>query len=174
MRQVRVGTRMINVHFSSPEPLEQRIQWSGGASLVTHSTAALSQAEVGLAAASVGNIALFAGGGVITTGPKKTVDIYDAATGRWSSAPSPHMGEPRAIAAAGGKILIAGGFSSVKDDGLLVDVYDPSTGRWSVTYSPQKRVNSFGLSVNNFALFVGGLRSGTADQFDAWTKRWKT
>ena len=51
------------------------------------STAQLSQGRAMLAATSVGNLAMFAGGAQTTPAyPSSTVDVYDVATGEWSTA----------------------------------------------------------------------------------------
>ncbi len=47
-------------------------------------TAQLSQARSGLAATSVGTVAIFAGG--LGKGFSNVVDLYDSGTGRWSTA----------------------------------------------------------------------------------------
>ncbi len=51
----------------------------------TWSTARLSGVRLYLGAASVGNVAIFAGGSD-ATGSSKIVDLYNSASGRWSTA----------------------------------------------------------------------------------------
>src|SRR5205823_1567599 len=117
------------------------------------STAALSQGRRQLAATSVGNVALFAGGLASATVGRRTsnvpsdaVDLYDASSGRWSTAT---LSQPRYLstaATAGHFALFAGGITTdtrgqrsfnVASD--RVDIYDARTGLWSTTRLSQAR-----------------------------------
>src|SRR5437763_1915378 len=96
------------------EQLEPRLHLSarGRASAVArvaHTTAVLSAPRWGLAATTLGSSILFAGGvgpGLIAT---QIVDIYDAATGQWSTTTFPARFGARGAASVRGKALFAGG-----------------------------------------------------------------
>jgi hypothetical protein len=129
------------------------------------STARLSQARSGLVAASVGTRALFASGAVDSGGPNArpsdVVDIYDAATGQWSTA---RLSQPRlspAAAVVGTRVLFAGGLvgwwggpdARASD---VVDIYDSATGQWSTAHLSQARTGLVSAVVGGQVLFAGG------------------
>jgi hypothetical protein len=89
------------------------------------STASLSQSRGYLVAATVGNLALFAGGvngtsWLLPTGKSNVVDIYDALSNQWSTA---SLSQPRDYLTAtsvGNLALFAGGIN-INDDSAVVD-----------------------------------------------------
>ena len=106
-------------------------QWTAGRLAVPHDQAS---------AVVVGDQAFFAGGS--TNAPADAdpnaalpatdvVEVYDAATGKWSVA---HLSVPRraivAVPAAGRFALFAGGFSA-NPDGAAYDVYDTVLHTWT-------------------------------------------
>jgi len=97
-------------------------QWS------THSIA---QPRGTMAAATVGDLAFFAGG---NSGSNiyDTVDIYDASTDSWSSTALPTPRTQVAAAAVGDLVFFAGGAGIGGVPFSTVDVYDDSTGLWSL------------------------------------------
>ena len=136
----------------------------------TWSTAVLPQARSKLGATSVGTLAFFAGGSSavlshlsdtpIAAAPA-LVDIYDDATGTWSTATLNQIGAISATAIAGSKALFVGGSSRSSDGryygpGRWVDVYDATTGTWHAQTLPQERQALVATAVGNRALFAGG------------------
>jgi kelch-like protein 20 len=131
------------------------------------STAELSKPGFALAAASIGDIALFAGGlnfdsETGLTEVRDIVDIYNAATGLWSTT---RLSQPRfflAGAAAGNKFLLAGGLDSVGNPSNVVDIYDLGSDTWST----DTLVAARGFQGNNQnaatacgkVFFVGGVQ----------------
>ncbi len=138
----------------------------------TWSTATLSQARSWLAATTVDNKAIFAGGEWLSDprdwpDPWKmifsdVVDIYDASTNTWSTAT---LSQPRAGIAAttvGSKALFAGG--SYTDESFqkvypsdIVDIYDATNGMWSTTALPVACGSMAATNVGNKAIFAGGI-----------------
>ena len=93
------------------------------------STAALSTAREGVQAASVGDYAIFAGGGcgVINwyyTSSSSVVDIYNAATDTWTTS---NMSAERInfmAATSGNKVFLIGGYDlSTNEDPVVIDVF---------------------------------------------------
>ena len=123
------------------------------------STNALSQARSDLAATSVGNLAIFAGGidwingndGVLSN----AVDIYNTSTGQWTTAA---LSVPRyglTATTVGTDAIFAGGVAS---GGLsnVVDIFNTATGKWSTATLSQSRSEISATSVDGNAIFAGG------------------
>ncbi|MEV1285872.1 S8 family serine peptidase [Micromonospora sp. NPDC049679] len=96
------------------------------------------------AAAMGGKLYVFGGWG--DEDPVATVDVFDPATGAWSTVPGATNPEPRAAAGSavvGGKIYLIGGCvdSACADSADLV-IFDPSTGTFS-TGTPYPHVASW-------------------------------
>ena len=72
------------------------------------STAQLSVARSYLAATSVGNIAIFAGG-FPAGGPSDAVDLFDITTGLWSTAQLSVVRQGLAATSVGNTAIFAGG-----------------------------------------------------------------
>ena len=165
----------------APRPSERDGRWL---------EASLSQPRTALAATTVGSKALFAGGCAVGTGATTEsrtcgaggsvvdiVDIYDAATGIWST---DVLVEPRrnlATTSVGTKVLFAGGFG-VNVRSRQVDIYDTATGRWNGAKLSLARSQLAATTVGDKAIFAGGMRSGResamVDIYDDATGTWST
>jgi len=148
------------------------------------STASLSVARQGITAATVGTQVLLAGGlgrpELGRTAPSDVVDVYDQATGEWSTAalsvPRYGMGS----ATVGGRVLFAGGVSTQPVD--AVDIYDADTGTWSTATLSEPRQLPTTITVGSQVLVVGGKRvvhdpsqsifSDAVDIYDDQTGAW--
>ena len=146
------------------------------------STATLSQGRDHLAATTVGNKALFAGGvacnsistGSPSMGPSLVVDIYDASVGpptdpnAWSTAT---LSQPRSSLAAttvGAKALFAGG-DALQGRSDVVDIYDDATGTWSAATLSRARSALAATTVGTKAMFAGGgISPGDSDVVDIY------
>ena len=143
------------------------------------STHTLSQARGIVAATTVGNRAIFAGGYIDSTeGYSDVVDIYDAEApdgSRWSTHT---LSEARCYIAAttvGNKAVFGGG----SNDSAVVDIYDDDTGLWSADSLSQGRSYLAATTAGNLALFAGGLigadtYSDVVDIYDEDTGLWST
>ncbi len=142
---------------------------SAFASGLNHSTANLSQGRYWLAATTVGNKALFAGG----AGGGDVVDIYNTDTDTWSTA---RLSQPRRQLSAttvGNKAMFAGG-GNYSD---VVDIYNVDTDTWSTATLSQARNSLAATTVGNKAVFAGGSAPGASDVvdiYDADTDTWST
>ena len=164
-------------HNWSMEVLESRQLLS--ATLV-HTTAAPLRSRVNLApTATVGNLALFAGGfnGSSLT---NTVDIYNAATGKWSTTALSQARDEIASVTVDHKVIFAGG-QTVDGPNIIssnvVDIYGADRGRWSTTTLPEGRWGMACATVGNYAIFAGGYTtsgelSREIDIYNAKTGRW--
>src|SRR5688572_23989920 len=145
------------------------------------STASLSVDRISVAVATVGTRALFAGGFTcpgLSTPPYRcqgdysaVVDIFDAATGQWSTAT---LSKPRRQIRAvtvGSYVLFAGGELERSQPTATVDVYDSTTGTWATGSLSRPRYNPTVAVAGAQALFVAGQ---TLDVFDAATGQWST
>ena len=102
------------------------------------STAALSQGRYDLAAASVGNTVLFAGGFNSSGLPSAAVNVCNAASGAWSTASLSQARGYLAAASVGNEMFFAGGFGSASVPSNVVDIYDASAGTWSTAALSQR------------------------------------
>ena len=144
----------------------------------------LSEARAHLAATSVGNKALFAGGrfrfgeNIFSS----AVDIFDHVTYSWSSASLSLARAHIASTSVGNKTIFAGGYSGrigVEESSDVVDIFDLSAGTWSVSALSQLRGEISATSVGNKAFFAGGSvgpgqRSSVVEIYDATTGAWST
>jgi hypothetical protein len=125
---------------------------------------ALTEPRTGLAATSVGDRALFAGGfapspaGCVLT---DVVELYDASLGHpadpaaWTVAA---LSEPRSELAAvsvGGYALFAGG-TATSGDSSVVDVYVAATDTWGLAHLSQASGGLSAATVGSLALFADG------------------
>ena len=133
-----------------------------------------------LSAVTLGDYALFAGGGITNTPTlvaSPLVDVWDAATGTWSMAA---LSSPRVELAGttvNGIVLFAGGNTSAGVAVSTVDWYDSSLGlpsdpaAWFISNLSQPRVRLAAATVGSLALFAGGHDAGTmssvVDVYDA-------
>jgi len=148
----------------------------------THTTATLSQARYLMGSTSLGDLAFFGGGspdGGATS--VRTVDVYNASTGTWSTTQLSQGHENLGAASAGGYALFAGGDSTWYPKTLtnLVDIYRASTGQWSTAALSQPRMYVRATSVANYAIFAGGEAAGggstsAVDIFNGATGVWST
>jgi hypothetical protein len=115
------------------------------------STAALSEARAGIAATTVGQRVLFAGGQV-GFGATETVDIFDAASHQWSTAQLSQVRTRIAATAVGSKAMFAGG-----EENDTVDIYDANTSAWSTAKLSQARVVDAAVTLGSRAIFAGGV-----------------
>ncbi len=137
----------------------------------------LSEARHSLAATSVGDVILFAGG---ATGPQgtpsvfssATVDIYDPATGLWTM---DNLSEGRVDLAAtsvGGYALFAGGRADQPGGGhantATVDAYHAATGTWSQATLSAPRRYPVAVTVGPYAFFSGGIDGAPTAVIDVY------
>jgi len=141
---------------------------------LVHTTATLSEARRDLAATSVGNLALFAGGSG-WSGYSDVVDVFNADTGSWSTATLSQARSCLAATTVGNLALFAGGQRG-DSYGDVVDIYNADTGDWSTTTLSRPRARLAATSVGNLALFAGGWNqygsSDVVDIYDAETGAW--
>ena len=147
----------------------------------TLSTAKLSRARYRLAAATIGNKAIFAGG-ESDSGYVADVDIYDDATGVWSTA---SLSAPRswlAASAVGTKALFAGGEVPLVgyDQAInVIDIFDASTNSWSTAKLSTARENLAATTVGTKVMFAGGRANkgedaSVVDIYDSASGNWTT
>jgi kelch-like protein 20 len=135
-----------------------------------------------MGATVVGHYALFAGGGWPQGAPTKRVDVYDAQTGKWSTASLQVARWNLSATTVGTKALFAGGGEAGNVASYVVDIYDASVGApdntaaWSVTTISEARSGMAAASVGGKALFAGGVRHALAfdlvDVYDDATGTW--
>ena len=131
-RTAMLSNHQFQVQFLSAAVLLVVLAQTASGTGLTHETAMLAQGRGFIAATSVGNKALFAGGR--TTQSKSfsdVVDIYDADTGSWSTA---WLLEARSFMAAtcvGDKAFFAGGGNGSDTCTDVVDIFDATSGTWT-------------------------------------------
>ncbi len=131
-------------------------QWS--------SAPALSQARYGLAAGTVGSLAIFAGGATYSDGtwsPSSDVDIYNTSTGTWSTATLSVARWFIAATTVGDLAIFAGGTvnnvaSATPNTTAAVDIYNANNGKWSTALLSQARSSIAATTVGDDAIFAGG------------------
>lgn len=139
------------------------------------------------AAASAGNIAIFAGGLINSNATMSSLsavaDIYNHTTGTWSTA---QLSVPRtdlSAASAGDKILFAGGrpdYTFPYNFSPQVDIYNTTTGTWTTALLSNPRYQMTAVSAGTKCFFAGGnyfqgfnqVPSDTVDIYDAVTNTW--
>ena len=143
---------------------------------ISHTTATLSQARGYLAATTVGNMALFAGG-YSASGYSSVVDIYNSVTGQWSTASLSQARDRLSAATVGSLALFAGGYSA-SGYSSVVDIYNSVTGQWSTASLSQARDGMAVATVGTKVFFAGGQGvsgySSVVDIYDASTGQWST
>jgi len=125
-----------------------------------------------VAAASVGDLVLFAGGELAEDesgqGPSresKRVDVWNARLKKWvASDDSLSVARKKTAAAvAAGKVIFAGGYAESSHQSVATwDMYDLATNKWSSGSLSSKRMRLQAVSLvandgTEFALFIGGL-----------------
>lgn len=122
----------------------------------TWSVEHLSQARYDIAAASVGNKVLFAGGTTTDPVTSSVVDIYDIDTGIWSTATLSQSRTHSCTVVADEKVFFAGG-ASPGEFCDVIDVYDAQLNQWSALTLPSKRTGMAAASTGDYILFGGGV-----------------
>ena len=151
------------------------------AQLVPIST--LSQTRTYVAAASVGNKILFAGGYISGTPSSSSsrVDIFDITTNTWTTAELSQAREALTTAVLGNKIFFAGGYDQSGFGSSRVDIYDAIADTWTTADLSYARGEMTGAVAGNKVLFAGGFNSGngiadpypgTVDIYDASNNSW--
>ena len=128
--------------------------WSTGAPMLT--------ARAGLASAALGN-KIYAIGGRTGTAPRSptvlnTVEVYDIATGTWTSVAALNEARSDLVAVAhGGRIYAIGGWNGTNATGT-VEVYNPTKNIWTTaTPMPTARSNLVADVKGNSIYAIGGL-----------------
>ncbi|MBV9173709.1 MAG: hypothetical protein JOZ81_26895 [Chloroflexi bacterium] len=143
----------------------------------TWSTAQLSQARESVASASVGQLALFAGGAPSAETVSDAVDIYDDSTGQWSTARLSQARSRVAAATVGNQVLFVGGGTYTDSPAHQtavdsVDIFDAGTRQWrTARLSQTPDVPPRMVTVGNTLLVV--LKKAL-DVYDAPSGRWST
>jgi len=164
-------------------------------------TANLTLARAAIMATTVGDYAIFAGGGFLDPMgiimPSDVVDIYDASMGllpdnpaAWSIAPPLCLARGGGAATtAGTQAIFAGGTDNILGGNFFadVDIYDASVGppsntaAWSTAMLSQPRAWLSATAVDGLAYFGGGQAAGVGggtaasavlDIYDASTGLW--
>jgi autotransporter-associated beta strand protein len=202
-RPVSGDETILPILFSLPFSLEKELMWTGvtrmlisaGAGLFfwmisintlcaddwspLWSTSDLSQARLGVAAASAGDKVLFGGGADY----QATVDIFDTATNTWSVSSLSQGRGTLAAASNGSKAFFGGGISNITMDSIsfssVVDVFDSATNSWSTAYLGQPRGFLAAASAGDKVCFGGGeyndtlgLPSNMVDIYNTTTNSW--
>ncbi|HZR42457.1 MAG TPA: hypothetical protein VFB12_20210 [Ktedonobacteraceae bacterium] len=125
----------------------------------------LSVPRSSLAATTVGNLSIFAGGLDHQGAVSNVVDIYNANTGQWT--PGQSLSVPRSGLAAttvGNTAIFAGGVVSGGAASNAMDIYNPATtGQWTSTNLRAPCSNIAATSVASKALFAGKWVSSEAN-----------
>ena len=132
--------------------------WAGG-ELVYYGTAtALSVAREDLAATTVGNYALFAGGWTSgsSSGIQKVVDAYDTSLTRTTPTDLSEKKGSHAATTVGNYALFAGGYNG-SSYSSLVNAYDTSLTRSTPSSMSIGKFYLAAATVGNYALFGGGM-----------------
>lgn len=123
-------------------------------------------ARLGIAALTVGDLALFAGGGTGVGGSFDTIDVYDDSTGLWSTASLTEKRFGMGAAVVGTRAYFGGGSGGGGVATGIVEIYDASIGvpsnslAWSTMMLPHPRFQLGAAAVGSLVLFAGGLESG--------------
>jgi Kelch motif protein/galactose oxidase-like protein len=148
------------------------------------STGSMSTARYGQTATLLQNgKVLVAGGSSGTSGGPSfaSAELYDPATGTWSSAGSMTAGRQKHTATllSNGKVLVVGGRDSNGTDLATAELYDPASGT-SGTWSPTgpmttARANQTAtLLANGKVLVAGGYLLASAELYDPAAGTWSS
>ncbi len=126
------------------------------------STATLSQARYGCAAAAYGD-KIYIAGGIALTGPSNVVDIYDVVTNTWTV---DSLSEARGFIMAGtasNRLFFAGGSSDATytTASKRVDIFNATTGTWAIDSMANPRVLGAATGVANKFIVAGGFPGGS-------------
>jgi hypothetical protein len=152
---------------------------------IVHTTFRLSEARAYPAAATAGGKAYIAAGSPLTGEASDGIDIYDPATGKWSTAKLPF---PRLTCAVGvgDKVVFPGGLSGLDFHTIFdqVDILDTVTGKLTKGNLSQARSHYGIAAVGSKVYFAGGAtqitpaaaggHSDVMDICDTETGKWST
>ncbi len=121
----------------------------------------LSQGRTNMAVAVVGSKVIFAGGesGNISMGnytSSNKVDIYDDATGLWSTTLLSAKRQQIAVAVVGTRILFAGGITPSGAYSNKIDIYDAATNLWSTINMSQAKYGIAAATAGDKVYLAGG------------------
>ncbi|MFT5289260.1 MAG: hypothetical protein ACI82F_001321 [Planctomycetota bacterium] len=168
-----VASAEVDIYDSAVGPPSDPTAWS--------SSTSLSEPRVLICPATVGTLALFAGGTDFSQ-PTSKVDIYDSNTGVWSTASLSQARSlgPDSAATVGSLTFFFGGVVSAPPNLVVsdvVDVFDAQTGLWSTLTMDVGRVGHGVTAVGNQVFIAGGQLSSQAttdlvEVLDATTLSW--
>jgi predicted Ser/Thr protein kinase len=142
-----------------------------------YTTATLSIARAGLAAASSGDLVFF-GGGFNAAGASDRVDICNATSGSWTTATLSVARFALAAASSENLVFFAGGWDGSANYYNQVDIYNTANGIWSNATLSQSRCALTATSVENLILFAGGNTSAgpsnAVDIYNVVSNAWTT
>jgi len=153
-----IPSDVVDIYDASVGPPSDPLAWS---------TTTLSVPRGQIGATTVGTYALFAGG-ISGHGPRDVVDIYDDATGLWSTATLSQARslEVHSAATASGRAYFAGGVTDPSPTAQFsdrVDVYDSAVGppsdplAWSTLTLSLGRVSLAAVALGDTVYFAGGI-----------------
>jgi hypothetical protein len=129
-----------------------------------------------LAATSVRDVALFAGGNQGAGGYLSTVDIFNATSNQWTTANLSLARSDLAATTVGDLALFAGGENSPTVPFVdTVDIYDAASNTWNVDHLSVPRISMGAASLRDAAFFGGGYNGSAldiVDIFNATTGNW--
>lgn len=107
------------------------------------------------------------------------VDMYDAASGNWSTDTLSQARGALSATVVGDIALFAGGLTSLTTTSNRVDIYHFKTGTWSIDSLSIARAFTAAVTVGNKAFFAGGTttantQSDVVDIYDYETGTWST
>lgn len=133
---------------------------------LTHTTiTSLTVGRRALAATTIKNYGLFAGGYLEGTGSKTTVDIYDESLVRLTPADLSVARSNLSATSIGEFALFGGGTTGSNETSIkynTVDVFDTSLTRVGVLSLSSNRSRPAATTIANYALFAGGASGETA------------
>jgi hypothetical protein len=148
--------------------------------LMHYTNYTLSVPRYGLTAVSVCNTAIFAGGVEAQT-VSKAVDMFDLASGLWTTTALSVARSNAAATSVGNLALIAGGSDSSGQKTSVVEFFNCSSRLWTTASLSVARSLLAATSVSGFALFAGGsegsgdsVPSSVVDIFDHASNLWTT
>src|SRR5437762_254863 len=107
-----------------------------------------------------GKVLVAGGEGPSTGGVLASAELYDPASGTWSTTGSPATARwaHTATLLPNGKVLVAGGFDNGNSELASAELYDPASGTWSATgnLATAQRANTATLLPNGKVLVAGG------------------
>jgi hypothetical protein len=122
------------------------------------STGTLSVARESETVATVGDLAIIAGGSTITS-LSNAVDIYNAMTNEWTTATLSQARTAIGTVTLDNLAIFAGGSSAPYALATnAVDIYNSTTGQWSVSAMPASLLDLSGVTIGSEAIFSAGER----------------